>query len=257
MSFEQNNSTVVDFKQLADCLFRIWIRPDWDCDHLKWSPGQFLRMGIVDEVHGKKALRAMTIIGIQDNIVEFFMVGVEGGVTSPRVAKLRPGDRCFMEPVVTGNFHTHNLPVHHDFDLWMMGTGTGIAPYLAMLQYSDSTLNVFRNIILVHSVQKEQHLCYQQEITTHIQCYRSLIYVPIVTKPKSVKPKHLFKRIPELLKNKELSQKTGVEISASQSIILLCGQPGMIKDATELLKERGLTKHRRRTPGNILTERYF
>ena len=257
MSFEQNNSTVVDFKQLPDCLFRIWIRPDWDCSNLKWHPGQFLRMGIIDEHHGKKALRAMTIIGIEDGVIEFFMVSVEGGVTSPRVAELQLGDRCFMEPLVTGNFHTNNIPVHKDFDLWMMGTGTGIAPYLAMLQYSTPVLSSFRNIILVHSVQKEQHLCYQLEISKNPQRYPSFSYVPVVTKSDKEHKQHLFKRIPELLKDNSLSERTQLEITPSSSIVLLCGQPGMIKDATEHLKEHGLTKHRRRAPGNMLSERYF
>jgi ferredoxin--NADP+ reductase len=38
---------------------------------------------------------------------------------------------------------------------------------------------------------------------------------------------------------------------------MLCGNPDMVKDCTEILKARGFTKNRRRTPGHITAENYW
>ena len=69
-----NNSTVVRFEQLPDCLFRIWVLPDWNGSEIAWQPGQFLRLGVIQNPEDKVALRAMTIIDIQDGVFEFYMV---------------------------------------------------------------------------------------------------------------------------------------------------------------------------------------
>jgi ferredoxin--NADP+ reductase len=38
---------------------------------------------------------------------------------------------------------------------------------------------------------------------------------------------------------------------------MLCGNPEMLKDAQAVLMERGLRKHRRRTPGHITVESFW
>ena len=253
----ENNATVVRFEKLPDCLFRIWIRPDWSCEGLQWSPGQFLRIGVLNPGDSKNTLRAMTIISIADNIIEFFMVAVTGGITSPKIAALMAGDRCYVESLITGNFHTATLPPATGMDLWMMGTGTGIAPYLAMLKHSKQPLSEFRSLVLVHSVQHTQHLCYQSELARAAEFYDDMLIVPVVTKAAKDDDVSLRERLPKLIENGQLSAVTGKELTPQQSVVMLCGHPGMIRDATTQLKLLGLTKHRRRAPGNILTERYF
>ena len=182
MSRRENNATVVKFEQLPDCLFRIWIEPDWDGKTISWQPGQFLRMGVLEKPDDQKKLRAMTIIDVQDGIFEFYMVSVSGGATSPRVAMLKVGDRCYLEAKITGNFVLQNLPKKANADLWMMGTGTGIAPYLAMLKNDAPILKQYQKIVLVHSVRKTPHLCYQKEISTYAMQYADFSYVPVVTR---------------------------------------------------------------------------
>ena len=258
MAPQQNNATVVSFQQLSGCLFRIWVRPDWDPSHLNWSPGQFIRLGVLNPLSDMNSLRPMTIIGLEDSIFEFFMVSVSEGVVSPLLSDLREGDRCCLEPLITGNFHSANLPIQPDFDLWMMGTGTGVAPYLAMLHYSKEILTQFRNITLVHSVREESHLCSATWIQGLTEGYCSFQYVPTVTRSTTpVEGKMFRQRIQSLLAEDALTSLIGQPIASENSMVLLCGHPGMIKESTNVLKERGMKKHRRRTPGNILTERYF
>ncbi len=253
-----NNATVVNIEKLPDCLFRIWIKPDWHLENITWFAGQFLRLGIIEPGFDSKSLRAMTIIDIQDNIFEFFMVSVTDGVTSPRVSQLNIGDRCYLESKITGNFTLQNIPITNTTDLWMCGTGTGIAPYLAMLITDGSILDRCNNIILVHSVRSDQHLCYQNEIDNFKKRYSQFHYVPVVTRDLTTHTVTcLRERIPELIENKKLTAFTNIEISPKHSFFMLCGVPGMIGKSTVNLQAMGFNKHRRRTPGQILTERYF
>ena len=247
MFTKQNNATVVGFENRPDCLFIIRIRPDWDSENVPWHPGQFLRIGILDEQHSEKSLRAMTIISIEEGVFDFLIVAVEDGVTSPRLATLQVGERCYVEEFITGNFHSANLPELGGKDLWMMGTGTGIAPYLSMLQNSHKLLRQCKNIILVHSVREQQHLCSIEFISDTLLRYPSLIYVPIVTRGNGDRVR-LRQRIQVVLANNSLVDDVGIPFSTNHSVVLLCGQPEMIKQSVEFLKEKGLRKHRRRTP---------
>ena len=254
---EYNNATVVQFEQLPDCLFRIWIRPDWDGGAALWLPGQFLRLGVMEKPEDKKTLRAMTIIDVQDGVFEFYMVSVSGGVTSPRIGKLKVGDRCHLEPKITGNFTMKIVPDKPNADLWMMGTGTGIAPYLAMFKRDSEILHTYKKIVFVHSVRRSPHLCYQREIAEHAQDFGSFQYVPVVTREKQEGKPGLFSRIPELIHTGRLCEYAEQEFSVDHSVVMLCGHPGMIKGTIGALAELGLSKHRRRSPGNIVSERYF
>lgn len=259
MSQIENNATVIRFEQLPDCLFRIWVKPDWDGTAAVWKPGQFLRLGVLSESANRKTLRAMTIIDVQDGVFEFYMVAVTNGVTSPRLAALQPGQRCCLEPNITGRFTMENLPVGEHLDLWMMGTGTGIAPYLAMLKYDTAILKQYRDILFVHSVRHTTHLCYQQEIEQYAQQFSSFQYVPVVTRPSvsTPAPKVLTERIPVLLRDRKLETHTKRNFTATDSVVMLCGHPGMISQSIAQLEPRGLQRHRRRRPGNIVAERYF
>ena len=187
-------------------------------------------------VISKYYLGAMTIVGIEGSIFEFFMVAVANGVTSPRIAALREGDRCCLEPLITGIFHSQNIPVSKALDLWMVGTGTGLAPYLAMLRYAKPTLRQFRNIVLVHSVQQERHLCSDSWLNPLVEGYQAFRYVPVVTRAPSSSPTVLQKRIPALFEDGSLSQVTNLPINTDESVVLLCGHPLMIKDSSEILK---------------------
>ena len=255
----ENNSTVVKFEQLPDCLFRIWLRPDWDGESILWRPGQFLRLGVLQKPEDKVALRAMTIIDVQEGVFEFYMVAVSQGATSPRIAQLRVGDRCYMEPKITGNFILQNLPQKMNAELWMMGTGTGIAPYLSMLKNEESFLQKYHTIIFVHSVRMKLHLCYQKELEEYTTKYTKFIYIPVVTRELHIHNgvEHNPLRIPALIRNNKLQEYANQEFTAEHSVVMLCGHPGMIKESIQALSDHGLTKHRRRVPGNIVSERYF
>jgi ferredoxin--NADP+ reductase len=257
------NATIVRHEQLPGCLFRLWVKPDWDASTKEWEPGQFLRFGVpTGEPTDKKYLRALSLIGLQDGVLELYLVAVEGGTTSPLLSALREGDRCYAEEKITGHFTPAHLPSDKSGDLWMIGTGAGLAPFICMLRHDAELLSRYETVVVVHTVRIGDYLSFGAEMLRRAAADPKLRYIPVVTrseKPLEIRDGHcaLRERIVPLLESGRLEQAAGVTLSPEGSMLMLCGNPQMIKDVTEQLLTRGLSKHRKRTPGNIVSERYW
>lgn len=257
------NATVVKQEELPGCLFRLWVQPDWDASAVEWHPGQFLRFGVpAGEDSDKKFLRAMSMVSIEDGVIELYAVAVEGGAVSPKLAALSEGDRCYAEEKITGHFTSAQLPHEIGKELWLLGTGTGIAPFVCMLRHEPEHLSRFERIIIVHSVRSAELLSFGPEIVTHASKDSRIHYLPVVTRAEErlvVRDGHcaLRKRLPMLLDEGQLERAAQSRLSAADSVVMLCGNPEMIKEMTAALEARGLARHKKRVPGNILSERYW
>ncbi len=64
-------------------------------------------------------------------------------------------------------------------------------------------------------------------------------------------------RIPQAIADGRLEAAAGVELSAANSQVMMCGNPAMVADAIHALAQRGMKKHRRRSPGHITVENYW
>ena len=257
------NATIVRHEKLPGCLFRLWVKPDWDASDVEWEPGQFFRIGVPKgEKTDKKYLRAMSIIGLKDGIIELYMVEVEGGTTSPLLAALREGDRCYAEEKITGHFTPAHLPAEKTGDLWMIGTGAGLAPFICMLRHDEEVLSRFETIVVVHTVRDSDYLSFGSEMLSRAAAEPKLRYIPVVTRSEArleIRDGHcaLRSRIVPLLESGLLERAAETTLTPEHSFLMLCGNPSMLKDVTDHLVSRGLSKHRKRTPGNIMLERYW
>ena len=64
-------------------------------------------------------------------------------------------------------------------------------------------------------------------------------------------------RITDAIEENLFKKKFNLDILEPNSHFMLCGNPDMVTDVTDLLKKLGYIKHRRRTPGQISTENYW
>lgn len=80
-------------------------------------------------------------------------------------------------------------------------------------------------------------------------------FIPIVSRD----PMHdgLKGRIPELINNGSIESIGNFKLTPSNTQVMLCGNPDMIKESVIALEEKGLKKHLRRSPGQISMERYW
>ncbi|KTC42225.1 ferredoxin-NADP reductase, partial [Pseudomonas sp. ABAC61] len=145
-------------------------------------------------------------------------------------------------------------------DLWLLSTGTGIAPFLSILQDFE-VWERFERIILVYSVREAKELAYQQLLAELPQreylaeVAHKLQFISTVTREQH--PGSLNGRITQLIENGELERVAGVELSPEHSRVMLCGNPQMIDDTRALLKQRDMNLSLSRRPGQVAVETYW
>jgi ferredoxin--NADP+ reductase len=198
---------------------------------------------------------------------EFYYVIVPGGPLTMRLAALAAGDAILVSRQTAGFLVMSEVPevVRQARDgsdvpsaLWLLSTGTGIGPFLSILSTPEPWQR-FSVVVLAHGVRHVAELAYAERIAA-LQVARGaqFRYVPLLTvDPLSDCPGAIGGRIPAALRSGALERAVGLELSADASRVLLCGNPAMVADATTALGERGMKKHRRRDPGQILMENYW
>lgn len=214
---------------------------------LLFGAGQFVRIAL--DIDGERVARPFSMVNSPDDpMLEFYGIVVPEGPLSPRLARLQAGDTLYVASNPAGFLVLSELP--DAAALWLLSTGTGIAPFISMLR-SGTPWRRFRDVVLVHAVRHSRELVYRDEIDT----MPNLRYVPVVSREDA--PGSLRGRIPQLLRDSRLEAAAGLKLAPENSQVMLCGNPDMLKDATAVLTERGLRKNRRRTPGHITVESFW
>ena len=219
---------------------------------LAFEAGQFVRIAL--DIDGERVARAFSMVNAPgEPLLEFYGIVVPQGPLSPRLARLEAGDRLFVAPNPAGFLVLSEIPEAET--LWLVSTGTGIAPFVSMLR-AGTPWSRFEKVVLVHAVRRAPELVYRDEIERARAKHGSrLQYVPIVSREDV--PGTLRGRIPALLRDGRLEAAAGLKIAPAGPQVMLCGNPDMLKDTTAALAERGLRKNRRRTPGQITLESFW
>jgi ferredoxin--NADP+ reductase len=251
MSARWLEGRVIENRQWTEALFSLTV----EAPKLSFEAGQFVRIAL-DLEEGNPAsrvARAFSFVNVpEDPLLEFFGVVVPEGPLSPRLARLAPGDALQIAPNPAGFLVLSEVPDART--LWLVATGTGIAPFLSMLR-TQAPWQRFENVVLVHAVRHEPELVYKEMIHAMQKGQPGFRYVPFVSREKA--PGALSGRIPAAVRDGRLEAAAGMELSAATSHVMLCGNPQMLKDATAALMEKGMRKHRRRTPGHISVESFW
>ena len=238
---------VVENRRLNDYLTSLII----DVDMPAHEAGQFVRIGLRD---GDEVIaRPYSLVnGPDEDYLEVYFNIVEEGPLSPRLFALRAGDDVLVSDRPSGFLTVSEVPECPH--LWMVATGTGIGPFLAILK-SDAVWDKFEKVVLCYSVSYAGELAYADLIAEIAQRHGDqFCFVPIVTRERF--EGGLGYRLPTVIRDGSLEQFTGLEINAQNSHVMMCGSSDMITDVSEALLERGMKKHRRRDPGHYTTEKY-
>jgi ferredoxin--NADP+ reductase len=224
----------------------------------RFRAGQFARLGVT-KADGTTVWRAYSLVSSpHDEFLEFFSIVVPGGEFTSELSRLREGDTLLIEKQATG-FLTLDRFVDGR-DLWMLSTGTGVAPFLSILQDFE-VWERFERVILVYSVREAKELAYQQlvaELMTRdylAEYADKFLFIPVVTREEY--PGALHGRITQLIENGELERAAGVALTPEHSRLMLCGNPQMIDDTRKLLKQRDLQLSLSRRPGQVAVENYW
>jgi len=235
-------------KHWTDVLYSLQIEANID----PFTPGQYGRLGL--EIDGQIVGRPYSFVNAPQEIpYEFYSITVEKGPLSPRLCALRESDSVWIDRRVHGFFTLDEVPDGRD--IWMLATGTALGPFLSILK-SGEVWQRFENIVLVHAVRRSKELTYQETIRTLEDSHRGRFQmIPFVSRENTGFA--LPGRIPAAIENGRLEEKAGLRLDPSHSQTMLCGNPDMLVDTRAALKQKGLKKNLRRSPGQITTESYW
>ncbi|WP_312441679.1 MULTISPECIES: ferredoxin--NADP reductase [Stutzerimonas] len=224
----------------------------------RFTAGQFARLG-VRKPSGCIVWRAYSMVSApHDEFLDFFSIVVPDGEFTSELSRLAVGDELLVDKQAFGFLTLDRFPDGRD--LWLLATGTGIAPFLSILQDFEAWQR-FERIILVYSVREARELAYQQLIAELPQrdylegLGSKLLYLPVVTREQI--PGALHGRITTLIENGELERAADLQLTPEHSRIMLCGNPQMIEDTRAVLKARDLNLAMTRRPGQVAVENYW
>ena len=109
---------------------------------LRFSSGQFVMVGLTKE-DGKPLVRAYSIASpAWHDELEFYSIKVADGPLTSRLQKIQVGDQVLVGRKSTGTLVLDGLGPGKR--LWMLGTGTGLAPWLSLARDPDALRAVRR-----------------------------------------------------------------------------------------------------------------
>jgi len=238
---------VLENRAWTDTLFSLRVQ----AQGVSFEAGQFVRIGL--DLGGERVARPFSFVNAPgDPVLEFYGVIVPEGPLSPALARLRPGETLWVADNPAGWLILSEVPPAEE--LWLVATGTGIAPFLSILR-TDAPWQRYRRVILVHAARYARELVYADLILEierkHGNKFKNIKFVS-----REEAPQALAGRIPAALADGRL-EAAGAPIAAERSQFMLCGNPEMLKDMQAALAARGLKKHRRRSPGQITVESFW
>ncbi len=251
-------SKVIERKVWTDGLFTITI----DGSAVEpFEPGQFLHLAAFpggkpdddDQIDSARVNRPYSVASPHGDRIEFFIVRVDDGELTPHLWRLEPGDEVEVSQKAAGRFTLGKTPDAKD--IWLIATGTGLAPYVAMAR-DPEIWNRFENVIVVHGVRHANDLAYTDELLA-IEQQRAGRFKLVQALTREEKDGTLKGRIPSLVESGEIEAAAGCEITAASSVVLLCGNPAMLDSMEEVLGKRDMMRHRSKKPGQIVLERYW
>lgn len=223
----------------------------WEGWDAPFESGQYVTLA--KPVDGRVIERHYSIASQSGVALELYLTIVPEGELTPLLFAMKPGDDLYCWPKPKGKFMLRKVPEGRD--LWLIGTGTGLAPFLSMLR-NGTCFDRFEHVVLVHSVRYEEDLGYRDELEA-LKAERgdAFRYVPATSRADA--DGVLSGRVTNALEEGRLESFAGLEFSADHSQVMLCGNPAMLTDMKRMLDERGLPMHRRFSPGNVHMEKYW
>lgn len=225
----------------------------------RFENGHFVMLGI--DLGGKTLMRAYSIASPNySDELEFLSIKVTGGALTSRLQHIEAGQDLVLSNKPVGTLVIRD--VNPGRTLYLLATGTGLAPFLSIIQ-DPETYEKFDRVVLAHGVRTTRELAYADFISTELpqesilgeQIAAKLLYYPAVTR----EPFRNRGRLTDLLSSGKLSDDLGLPpIDPALDRAMICGSTAMLRDMSALLDERGFAvSPGTGEPGDYVIERAF
>jgi len=248
--------TVLSVRHWDDRLFSFRVTRS---DSFRFRSGEFVMIGLPGD-NGKPILRAYSIASpFWDEELEFYSIKVPDGPLTSRLQNIRPGDQVIVKTKPTGTLvHDALQPGKR---LWMLSTGTGVAPFASLMREPES-YEKFDEVILTQTCRKVSELAYGKHLAD------ALADDPLVGEEAAQKfrryatttrePSEHMGRITDLIESGKVFDDLGLPtLDPAQDRVMICGSMALNMDLKRILEARGFTEGANSQPGEYVIERAF
>jgi ferredoxin--NADP+ reductase len=217
----------------------------------RFVAGEFAMIGLM--VNDKRVVRAYSVVSPPwAEELEFLSIKIQDGELTSKLQHIEIGSEVVIMPKATGTLV--NSALTPGGELWMLATGTGLAPFMSLIRDLE-TLETWTKIHIVHSVRHSSDLAYNKDLASafkdhpvdgelHEMVDAVLEYHPILTGQGEL-------RIGDQLNNGELKINTDVDK------VMLCGNIEFNHQIADWCRSKDMTEGSLREPGTFVVERAF
>lgn len=195
-----------------------------------FKPGQFVTLDLPIHEQRNRRWRSYSIASMPDesNVIELVIVYVEGGAASKYIFdEIKVGSTFTLR----GPLGLFVLPDVIEKDLYLICTGTGVAPFRSMVHYINFHQIPHRNITLLFGTRKREDLLYADELRELERMMPAFSYRPTLSREEWEGDTGYVHAIYE-----ELC------VNNHPSSFYLCGWKAMVDEAKERIIKMGYDK---------------
>ncbi|NGP52940.1 FAD-binding oxidoreductase [Thioalkalivibrio sp. XN8] len=198
---------------------------------LPFVPGQFLNLHFATEAGGTHRSYSIANPPGPDGLLEIAMSPVPGGLASLALAALQPGD--VIE--ASGPYGRFVLRDEAPCRYVLVGTGTGITPYRAMLPQLQERLAAGFRVQILLGVWRREELLFGDDFRAFADAHEAVEFGACYSRE--------FPAGPEPWEQSGYVQTrfSQLGLDPERDLVYLCGNPAMIDESVEILKAMGFT----------------
>jgi ferredoxin-NADP reductase len=196
---------------------------------LEFVPGQFINLHFETEGGGTHRSYSIANPPRPDGLLEIAMSPVGGGLASPPPILPEPGDTV----AASGPYGRFVLRDEPPCRYVLVGTGTGITPYRAMLPLLAERLAAGFRAHIALGVWRREELLFGEDFLAFAEANQQAVFTGCYSReqPEHPAPWEHAGYVQTLFSH--------LELDPSSDVVYLCGNPGMIDESFEILKAMG------------------
>ena len=223
--------TVIRIEQEAVQTRRFWIQIP-ELSAFDFEPGQFVTLDLPIHEKPNKRIRSYSIASWPDgsNIIELVILFLEGGAgTTYLFNEITVGSQLTLR----GPQGIFTLPEPIEKDLFLICTGTGVAPFRSMTHHILDKNVVHQDIYLIFGCRKFDDCLYRQELTALAEKIPRFHYIPTFSRETAtpdgplIRTGYVHAIYEELCSSRQPAQ------------FFLCGWKNMIDEAKQRIQALG------------------
>lgn len=225
--------TIIRIEDETSSTKRFWIQIP-ELDRFDFIPGQFVTLDLPIHDQPNKRWRSYSIASAPDgtNVFELVIVLMEGGLGTTYLFNLAEVGTKFAVRGPQGHFV---LPDPITSDIFMVCTGTGIAPFRSMVQHIHHNNIPHKEIYLIYGTRKCQDALYLDELMDLKQKLPSFHYFPTFSREQSVAEGLCMGYVHGIYEQLLQEQRDSPQF-------FLCGWKDMITEARQRIQQFGIDK---------------